>query len=571
MANCPKCGRKLRLTDWRQNCPGCGANILMYDVQERLMKDADKAEVQNYHFQKKLDRLKGSFIGSKLAIARIVTSIIPIFALLLPIVNMKAVEPFYPYEGPFGIISIFGDILDNFDVNALLGLISGSPADKAVFFSVALLLLSVVLLLLHVVFLTLACSPHGKIRNFIFDISMLVTAAAAAGCFAFAPEGGKISGSLSWGTLLYLLLLTVNFVIDYLTYKQGIEINHKPCFVGGIPIEEYFDLVEQGKSEEEIRKEMYKRLKAIQAEKDREIAVQDAEERERIMEILSREDVKNNPLEDENNYRHIRKAEEKKAKAKKKLALLENKSNAAKGTKYIKKINRLKAQACTLTGDDIAKLECRDEKERAAAEYELFYFKSNLARSTGGRIGALTLVLLLVFAACLPVAVNGIIRDTRWNKRYEELTGITVYENAEDAGVVLPEGGADELVGYSKFGNDNIVLFMFVGLACLALAIYTFGRDRKTVKYILDGTYHLEAIQPQELKIFTTEGKIQYRVKYILDGIEENQFVSECAYKMIQEDNMITCIVAGANKSAFAQEGYVIPCVNKPEKEVAGA
>ena len=54
MANCPKCGRHLRLIDWKQTCPHCGANVFLYNLQERLMLDADKAEVQHYYHQKKV-------------------------------------------------------------------------------------------------------------------------------------------------------------------------------------------------------------------------------------------------------------------------------------------------------------------------------------------------------------------------------------------------------------------------------------------------------------------------------------------------------------------------------------
>ena len=70
MANCPKCGRHLRLVDWKQKCPHCGANVFLYDLQERLMQDADKAEVQHFYFQKKVDRAKASYIGSKRAMEK---------------------------------------------------------------------------------------------------------------------------------------------------------------------------------------------------------------------------------------------------------------------------------------------------------------------------------------------------------------------------------------------------------------------------------------------------------------------------------------------------------------------
>lgn len=86
MAQCPKCAARLRLIDWKQNCPYCGANVFLYNLQERLMLDADKAEVEHYHFQRKIDRAKASFIGSKLAVARIAASVLLIGAVFLPLV-----------------------------------------------------------------------------------------------------------------------------------------------------------------------------------------------------------------------------------------------------------------------------------------------------------------------------------------------------------------------------------------------------------------------------------------------------------------------------------------------------
>lgn len=53
------------------------------------------------------------------------------------------------------------------------------------------------------------------------------------------PEGSFAYGSLGIGAYLYIVMLIVNFAIDIAVYKQGIEIHHKQCYVGGIPIEEY--------------------------------------------------------------------------------------------------------------------------------------------------------------------------------------------------------------------------------------------------------------------------------------------------------------------------------------------
>ena len=89
MANCPKCGARLKLTDWRPTCPHCGINLIYYGMEERLLEDADKAESEHAVFQKKLDRLKASFIGSPLTIIRIVLSLLPIGALMLPLANVS--------------------------------------------------------------------------------------------------------------------------------------------------------------------------------------------------------------------------------------------------------------------------------------------------------------------------------------------------------------------------------------------------------------------------------------------------------------------------------------------------
>lgn len=264
MAECPKCGGHLKLTNWKQHCPHCGVNLTVYDLQERLMQDADIAEVQNYHFQKKIDRLKGSFVGSKLAIVRIFTTLLPVGALFLPIVNAKINEPLVPMDKT--AVS-FMTIYKNIDgiTGALGDLLSGKLLPLGI--SIALLALSVVMLLVKFILLTLSCSPKGKQRNLTLNIIQLATAIIPAILFTAVPQDAVV-GSIGIGAILYILLLIVSMVIDMLCFKQGIEINHKPCFVGGIPIEEYFEMQKNGWSTEQIRAEQYKRLTILQQEKE---------------------------------------------------------------------------------------------------------------------------------------------------------------------------------------------------------------------------------------------------------------------------------------------------------------
>lgn len=271
MANCPNCKKHLRIVDWKQKCPHCGANIVLYDMQERLMQDADKAEVQYYYFQKKLDRLKAAFVGSKLSVLRIFTSLLPIAGLFLPIVKCDFAEPLSEMSGKLDILKIYNAVGD-INLGEVLSSVSGTDAPFLI--SVVLFLLSVVLILVHFILLTLAASPKGKARSYILNTAMLASSVIAAICFSLSPTGAIATGSVQIGGILYILLFALNFAIEIVIYKKGVEVHHKQCYVGGIPIEEYFKMLEDNIPQEEIRQEMYKRLteieKAKQAEKEKE-------------------------------------------------------------------------------------------------------------------------------------------------------------------------------------------------------------------------------------------------------------------------------------------------------------
>lgn len=273
MANCPKCNEHLRMVDWKQHCPHCGCNIVIYDIQERLMQDADKAEVQHYYFQKKVDRMKASFVGSKLAVTRIFTSFIPILAIVVPWLSGSFNAPFVEFRGFFSLFTLL-DIIDKFDVDAIFSLLSSSDGKTAVLclaVSVVLILLSVVLLLVRFGCLIMACSKRGKLRNYIFDIALLIMCGLATALLIFVPENPYFSIDFVIAPFVYFILLCVNFGVDIAIYKKGIEVKHAPCVVGGIPIEEYFRMVEEGVPQEEIRQEMYRRLTEMQLQKENEL------------------------------------------------------------------------------------------------------------------------------------------------------------------------------------------------------------------------------------------------------------------------------------------------------------
>lgn len=281
MANCPKCGRHLRITDWKQHCPDCGANIFVYNQQERLMQEADIAEVQYYHFQKKIDRLKATFVGTRLAIVRIITSLLPVGAVFLPLVKAKFTEPFKPYDGGLSLLDII-DKIDALTGDALPTMLSGGSMAAGILFilSVLFFALSALAVVLHFLLNMLSCSPKGRQRNKAMDIILLVTTIASAVCFLVMPKNAYVDGTLGIGAYLYIVLQIVNVVIDERTMKRGIPVHHKQCFVGGIPVEEYFELLEKGMTTEEIRVIQYERLQAIQDEMDAKLKEQEEKNKE---------------------------------------------------------------------------------------------------------------------------------------------------------------------------------------------------------------------------------------------------------------------------------------------------
>ena len=273
MANCPKCGEHLKLTDWKQHCPHCHCNIVVYDIQERLMQDADKAEVQRYYFQKKIDRMKASFVGSKLAVIRIFTSLIPLAAVVVPWLKGAFNVPFVEFKGLFTLFTLT-DMLDSLDINSILNVLNTDDGKTPIILlavSLVLLLLSAVLILVRFGCLTMACSKRGKIRNYTFDILTLVFCIVATVLLTVVPDNAYFNIDFVIAPFVYLLLLGVNFGVDIAVYKKGIEVKHEPCFVGGIPIEEYFKMVEDGVPQDEIRQEMYRRLTEMQLKKEAEL------------------------------------------------------------------------------------------------------------------------------------------------------------------------------------------------------------------------------------------------------------------------------------------------------------
>ncbi len=145
---------------------------------------------------------------------------------------------------------------------------------------------------------------NGKINELV-DVSVLnpliekVNADRAGGDYA-EKVSQNIGASLEIGYIVLILLYLVQLIFNVIVNKKGLEVKYTECLIGGLPSEEYFALVEDGQSKEQIRRKMLVSLSKMQeearlAQKKAEQEAQEAklkEIKERMAKNEHREEVK---------------------------------------------------------------------------------------------------------------------------------------------------------------------------------------------------------------------------------------------------------------------------------------
>lgn len=272
MANCPKCGYKLRIWDIKADCPECGVNLVYFNQQERLAADADKAEEEYIKLQPKIDRVKFAFVGTKLSILRLILLFVPIGMLFLPLVHIKADIPFNSIDSNISILNLAMDVVAKME----FGILSAVPVSAMIFYFVAILAIFIAAIfgILNIPFVSVSCSPKGFKRNvklsscgiaftLISIISFLIMNAQLSKQF-----GEMYSGNISFGAFLVILGFVAIIVVNVLIKKQNAPVKYKD-------ISEYVERIAQRKIEiaemeaqaEAIRKEYREKHKATSSAK----------------------------------------------------------------------------------------------------------------------------------------------------------------------------------------------------------------------------------------------------------------------------------------------------------------
>lgn len=279
MAKCPGCGYHLHLYDIKPVCPKCGVNLNYFNSNENLLNEAEKSETENAKFRPKIDRGKKATISSYQGIVRLVLRALPLGAVFLPLCKAES--------GTVNALGIY-NYISSVDVGALLG--NALKGDRQSL-SLVFMLLSAVMILVNLFMLFGAMGFRWKTRETtVISVFLALQIAAAAVC-PYPPGAGAYVyialGVLQMIWNVYLIRTAVPVVYTpwlpetspgYRT-GTGLKMEYTPCYIGGLPSYRYFELVEQGKSIEEIRRIMLPALALQQDEANKKREQEEAEKK----------------------------------------------------------------------------------------------------------------------------------------------------------------------------------------------------------------------------------------------------------------------------------------------------
>ena len=229
--HCPKCGGEIPFYDLKPNCKHCGVNIMYYTQEASLIKDAKRTELEGASARMVIARVKAEFIGSKLAIARMIFSLLAVAALLVPFGSAHYIAPFLDKTLSVGIIGVIQGFsgglimsLPAFFGSALFADATKAVAVPAAFFVLAALLDVMIVVALIVGFLNLTKSAKfmrntalaGVILCVIGEIATLVVMLNTAG-----TETATVS--FGFGALVAAAMFAVVYFLNRAMLKQGIE------------------------------------------------------------------------------------------------------------------------------------------------------------------------------------------------------------------------------------------------------------------------------------------------------------------------------------------------------------
>lgn len=207
MATCPNCGNKIPFWNIKAECKKCGVSIPNYNWMERLEEDNKNAEQSFEVFNRTMNRVRYSLFGTKLRIARLVLTFIPIIAFILPWASVKSEGDsfqlaLFSFNGSKSAIDIISQLFSNG------ALIKNDIAFEGTFGPATFLLAGTVFYFLTLLFMVISffmsifkCKKPKTRSTITFDVIAVVTAIVSVSLFSYAAVAGADSTAFSLGTL----------------------------------------------------------------------------------------------------------------------------------------------------------------------------------------------------------------------------------------------------------------------------------------------------------------------------------------------------------------------------------
>ena len=239
-STCPNCGRKLKWYEIKAECRDCGVSIPNFNWEARLEEDNLRAEEQSAKFHRTMSMFAYSVWGTKLRIARIILSFVPIFGFIVPWAALTSeadsvgIDLLGLFTGGHSLLEVFQDFFGNTDLYFANMAYEGHGGPLT--FTMLGVLFMVLTLLMAVIafFLILFTNKHPKSKAMVvFDCLSVACVVVSAVMFTMA---GKAAGTFEgfafgtypvfhaeikvmWGLFVALALLCVALVANLLVAR----------------------------------------------------------------------------------------------------------------------------------------------------------------------------------------------------------------------------------------------------------------------------------------------------------------------------------------------------------------
>lgn len=202
MADCPKCGKHIKLWQMSPYCKSCGVHLMFASFEGQFQKDRRIAEMSMANFRYILVKLKSAYVSGKAQKLKIASVFFPLIALFIPFGSFAVSTPIYSSEIPFNITGLF---IGPFLLNGLFGKIDAlslSPVFGDALASLKTLMLifavacacAVVILLIELI--CFIGNKKVQIITIIFSASGIISS-LAAGIFALSMKASSQAGAVS--------------------------------------------------------------------------------------------------------------------------------------------------------------------------------------------------------------------------------------------------------------------------------------------------------------------------------------------------------------------------------------